>query len=119
MGWVARLRDFEMLDPAWANTLSGSPNGAERFSFQNRELILKNLLSYFILRYATEAEDSVQLQLSLRLALLLTRIVDALFDKNRTASVADALDICRAFSAEIEYSDVWKTILLSILFAQC
>ncbi len=105
MGWAARLRDLEMLDPTWANILSGSPEGIAHFSFQKRELVLKNLLSYFVLRYATEAEDSAQLQLSLRLALLLTRIVDALFDKNRTASVADALDICRAFSAEIEYSD--------------
>ena len=103
-GWIDLISECEMLDPSWQKTLAGSAAGGRK-DFAERELILKNLLKYFVFRYLPEAEDVRDLGVTLNLAIVLADVADRLFDKNGIADAAGALDVCRALSSEIEYSE--------------
>lgn len=103
-GWIDLISEFEMLDPSWQKTLAGSAAGGRK-DFAERELILKNLLKYFVFRYLPEAEDGHDLGTTLNLAIVLADVADRLFDKNGIADAIGALDVCRALSSEIEYSE--------------
>jgi hypothetical protein len=103
-GWIDFLSEMEIMDPAWQKTLGGCARVVHS-DFDGRTLILKNLLKYLIFRYLPEAEDERDLGVTLNLAIVLTEVADRLFDKNCIADVAGALDVCRALSAELEYSE--------------
>lgn len=101
--WLSLLYDLEYLDGEWHRLLARERG--ERIDFEYRERILKNLLLYFIYRHTPEASGREDFTARLSFATLSAHICDILFDIAGVASADAALDICRAFSEEIEYSE--------------
>ena len=106
-GWTARLR-----------TLS-APTDAFREHMKGRETEYEQLCVYLIYRHFATAEDRSQAGgVAAFTALcygLLYALGSAQFEKTGAFSPQDQIELCRQFSAEIEYSDKNMAALLSVL----
>ena len=101
--WLEILRELEYLNDEWPKLIEKDAH--MHIDFDGRALILKNLLIYFVYRHTPEAEDGADFAARLGFAMLGTEICDMLFDMAAVADVPSALEICRLFSSEIEYSE--------------
>ena len=97
------MRELEYLTDEWQILLE--KRECAHIDFDKRTLILKNLLTYLVYRHTPEAEDGEDFARRLGFAMLGTEICDRLFDTAHVADAAAALEICRLFSSEIEYSE--------------
>ncbi|MBE5818415.1 MAG: hypothetical protein E7312_05100 [Clostridiales bacterium] len=104
------LRGLERLDNEWDKSID-ILKGANEFSYLADEYS-KRLASYFIFRHMNDI-DSVGRVISF--CVTAVRIIGTICKQgNVSGSLCDIIEVARAFSAEIEYSDENINILLDI-----
>ena len=104
------LRNLERLDNSWDSSIDALAN-ADAFSYLSDEYS-KRLASYFIFRYLNNI-DSIGEVISFCISAV--KIIGTICNQsNISSSLCDITEVCRAFSAEIEYSDENINILLDI-----
>ena len=109
-GLATILRGLERLDNEWDKSIDLLSN-AHEFSYLSDEYS-KRLASYFIFRHMNDI-DSMGKVISFCISAV--RIIGTICKQgNVSCSLCDIIEVARAFSAEIEYSDENINILLDI-----
>ena len=111
--WADRLYNLERLDEDWANRLNilKTPIDFEGYAdyIKNYECEYEQLAVYFIYRHFANAPDGDSCLKRAKFAALAVNIIYALgaaeFTLRSELSFDHRVDIARAFSSEIEYSD--------------
>ncbi len=95
---------LERLDPEWDNYLEllKETATADLSEFDNE---FEQLAVYFFLRHGTENPEE-GLRFSLFSVYIIRKIAAALKAKKGTLTFDELCDLCRAYSSEIEYSDI-------------
>lgn len=113
--WAAVYRGLERLDEAWTARLDAlrlpPPPLAKAW-----EIPFEQLAVYFVFRHLTGALEDGLLAERAALAVLGTRVLQSLFAAGEQSMEA-LIDLARAYSAEIEYSDENVGVLLRQLQA--
>lgn len=124
--WAEDFLRLERLDSAWTRRLEALRDGwttADFDSFvrhmEGRENEYEQLLVYLIYRHMAKACDKSEAAVYAAFAVLCYSMIFSLggmaFTENGDFSVEDQIELCRAFSAEVEYSEDNTSALLSIL----
>ncbi len=95
--WRERLLSLERMDEKWAAALASFP--ADGAWEAEKDLPLEQAAVYFVMRHLPGALEDGMLRERCALAVLLTRLLNALSGESGTAEAA------RMLSSEIEYSD--------------
>ena len=115
--WKERLLSLERLEDAWTETLeSRLTRGAAPSS--RWDLPLEQAAVYFLYRHLPGALEDGQYAARCALAVLLCRLLGALFACEAEPSMEGLADLARRLSAEIEYSDRNIPLLVEML-ADC
>jgi len=118
MDWCAKLRELEQLDPAWdryLSALSAAPKQVWDAPMDVFDMAFRNLLTYFLYRHLTGAENEAQRRARVGFAYLAYRVIRALCANPKECTFADLAEFCRLYSSEIEYSEENTEILLHLL----
>ncbi len=124
--WADTFLSLERLDENWTNILlllkgNTQPIQNQEFNIymQDRESEYEQLCVYLIYRHLASAPDIYEATLRAKftaLSYFLLRNIGAMFhSKNNSFTFEEQVDLCRMFSAEIEYSDENLYILLNEL----
>jgi lysine-N-methylase len=110
--WLEFLKSLERLDPDWESYLSLPVVGVEELSkvnLQSFEKYFSRLLVYFIYRHLGEGVYDGRIKERIRLGLICTYLIRILtaaqITQNLNFGFEDFIELCRSFSAEIEYSN--------------
>ena len=110
--WLEFLKSLERLDPDWERYLSLSVVGSEelgKVNLQDFEKYFSRLLVYFIYRHLGEGVYDGRIKERIRFGLICTYLIRILtaaqITQNLNFGFEDFIEICRSFSAEIEYSN--------------
>ena len=108
--WAEIYSSLERLDDEWGVMLD-SLAGMDEFASVLPDVILEQLMVYFIYRHLPDSIDDGYFPERVLFAILSTRMIDALC----AATGKAAEEVARMYSAEIEYSDENTGKLLEIL----
>lgn len=115
--WRAVYIGLERLDPAW-NTLLSRLSGADDTVSADWDASLSHLLGYFLYRHLPGALDADDFDAAIRarvcFAVLSTSIISKIFAAGEH-TLESLVDICRQYSAEVEYSDENLECILTLL----
>lgn len=110
--WLEFLKSLERLDPDWERYLSLSVVGSEelgKVNLQSFEKYFSKLLVYFIYRHTAEWLYDGRIEERIRFGLICTYLIRILtaaqITQNPNFGFEDFIELCRSFSAEIEYSN--------------
>ena len=110
--WLEFLKSLERLDPDWERYLSLPVVGVEELSkvnLQSFEKYFSRLLVYFIYRHLGEGVNDGRIKERIRFGLICTYLIRILtaaqITQNPDFDFENFTELCRAFSAEIEYSN--------------
>lgn len=114
--WAAFYLALERMDEAWTKTLTALRANADTLPLEAfaahmraRETEYEQLLVYFLYRHLPAALDDGDAAGKAAFAVLSVRLLFALgalqFGKTGAFTVDDQIELCRLYSAEVEYSD--------------
>lgn len=114
--WAAFYLSLERMDEAWTALLTALrenaaalPIGAFADYMAERETEYEQLLVYFLYRHVPTALDDGDIGGKAAFAVLSVKLLFALgalhFWRNGSFTVDDQIELCRLYSAEVEYSD--------------
>lgn len=112
-GWAEVLKNLERLDDAWEKMIEELSLKKEiPISFcEEKEIAYEQLLVYFIFRHLAEGLYDGRTRERLAFSLVSTELLMAL---SAEKSLAELIDIARAYSAEIEYSEANLETMLEL-----
>ncbi len=105
--WLDRFLSLEMLDAEWGRDLSVMRGKLFRNGEPSRQYgrYYKRLLTYFVYRHVSIAEDADDLRARLAFAILSVEVIRSLFEESAIQTLETLIDFARRYSAEIEYSE--------------
>ena len=114
--WQGIYRALERLDPAWEEMLTAwegaAPNGS---LFSMEEGTAEQLIAYFLYRHLADAIDSGDFPERVAFALLSTQVIGTVANAIAPDHLPTLIDVARAYSAEVEYSEENVKTLLQAL----
>ncbi|MBR5231315.1 MAG: flagellin lysine-N-methylase [Clostridia bacterium] len=113
--WAALYESLERLDPMWDGNLNDLKNGQPAALDKAWDTVSEQLLHYFLYRHLAGALYDGFLAERAAFAVLSVKMIRALLGRMENPSLADAVEISRRYSAEIEYSDENIDALLNAL----
>ena len=128
--WAQYFLALERLDGVWGELLESLGTAVDetvesrfREHMRCREHEWEQLLVYFIWRHAATAADTEDVSYRCAFAVLSYRLIYALsvgmFAKNGSFTFEDMAELCRLYSAEIEYSEENTEAVLDELYFFC
>ena len=100
------MASLEVLDVAWPELLrTVSVNAADFEPDGEEEVFLENLLVYLLLRHIPEAVDEQELRTKAFFCTAMWRLLYCIYCASGRGGINSLEEICRMWSAEIEYSD--------------
>ena len=106
---LPHLKELERLDDAWTDMLTLTEKDPRQDLPPSFDQMLSQLLQYLLMRHVPAAlwdgDMEGKLAFCICLCRLLSRMGGAVLNKNGTFTADDFCDLCRMYSAEIEYSD--------------
>lgn len=109
--WAEVLKNLERLDKDWDKTieeLSRKKEIPSSFS-REKEIAYEQLSVYFVMRHLAEGLYDGRIRERLAFSLISTDLVMAL---SQSATMEELIDLARAYSAEIEYSQTNLEVML-------
>lgn len=113
--WAAFYLSLERMDEAWTGILEALKGAAalplDEFAayMEDRETEYEQLLVYFLYRHLPAALEDGDAAGKAAFAVLSVRLLNALgalhFAQTNTFTVDDQIELCRLYSAEVEYSE--------------
>ena len=114
--WADFYLSLERMDEAWADILKGLREDAAALplsdfaaQMRGRETEYEQLLIYFLYRHVPTALDDGDIGSKAAFAVVSVRLLFALgalhFLRNGAFTAEDQIELCRLYSAEVEYSD--------------
>ena len=107
--WAVILKGLERLDPSWDDYLSDLLQYGNYDPIPSLDIPLEKLLIYFIYRHASGSIGEIDFSDYCHFAFVSYRVIKAMcnarIEKYGSIDFSVFADICRRFSAEIEYSD--------------
>ena len=109
--WADILLSLERMDAAWDGILTAWKCTPREPFYRENEIAFEQLLWYFIYRHASSAEDLSDLRARGAFAALSVFLIACLHASQKT----ELAEICRLYSAEIEYSEENTEALIALL----
>ena len=109
--WADILLSLERMDAAWEDVLTAWKSSPHEPSYRENEIAFEQLLWYFIYRHTASAEDLLDLRARGAFAALSVFLIACLHASEKT----ELAEICRLYSAEIEYSEENTEALIALL----
>ncbi len=104
--WLDRFLALETLDADWKHTLlSAKDKTAQIANPDNHNQHYKRLLTYFVYRHVSIAENEKNLRARLAFSILSVEMIRYLFEREAEQTIGQLIDLARRYSAEIEYSE--------------
>jgi len=113
--WAALYKSLERLDPAWEENLSALAVKQPAALDPSWDTVSEQLLHYFLYRHLPGALYDGYVTERAAFAVLSVKIIRALLGGMENPTFADAVELSRRYSAEIEYSDENIDTLLAAL----
>ena len=113
--WAALYQSLERLDPQWTEDLKALAARQPAALDAGWDTVSEQLLHYFLYRHLPGALEDGCTAERIAFAVLSVKIIRALLGLTEKPTLADAVEISRRYSAEIEYSDENIDTLLSAL----
>lgn len=113
--WADIYCSLERLDEEWTSKLNLLKNAKHFYIPSQLELPFEQLLVYFLYRHIPSALDDGDIISKVGFAVLSVRIIAAILTQEKSADIKTAIELCRLYSSEIEYSDenlytIWDMI---------
>lgn len=121
LGWVDFLSQLERLDPAWEKYLTLAQVQSEKLNavdLSSYEKYFSRLLVYFIYRHTADGlydgKFTQRAALSFYCTYLIRLLTAVQLTHNENFAIENFIELCRSFSAEIEYSEENTESILSL-----
>lgn len=111
--WQKIFMGLERLDKSWTKRLL-SLNGERRLFEKSWDIPFEQILIYFIYRHLSEGVYDGRMEKRIKFAILSFYIIREIFAHSEE-SMEELVEICRMYSAEIEYSEENTERLLDLL----
>ncbi len=97
------LLSTEIMDQAWKEMLLRVKDGSEKCEKQQfPKQVMQNIVAYFLYRYVSKAQDELELEDNLVFSVISADFIADICAYNNNFDYI--CDVCRMYSAEIEYS---------------
>ncbi len=105
--WLDRFLSLEILDSEWEKLLTAAKKAPPKSKDDvlNFDKYFERLLEYFCYRHLSVAKDLENFRAKLGFSILAVEIIKYLFESSAEQSLDSLIEIARAFSSEIEYSE--------------
>ncbi len=106
--WLDRFLSLEILDSAWERQLRSMSGRLFEKSYKDAQKYGKyyeRLLTYFVYRHISVAENTENLCARLGFCILSAELIRSIFEWTEEHDLDTLIDIARRYSAEIEYSE--------------
>ncbi len=106
--WIERFLSLEILDTDWECTLQAMKDKKHEKKDRTHdkyEIYYVRLLTYFVYRHVSIAENERNLRARLAFALLSVEMIRYLFEAEPNPAFKHLIELARQYSAEIEYSE--------------
>ncbi len=102
--WICRFLELEILDTEWEQILKSASTLPQSTYNEHFDKYYLRLLTYFIFRHVSTAENRDKLRAKLAFSILSAEMIKLLFERENEQKLERLAELARLYSSEIEYS---------------